>query len=36
MAESEKSARELNDEMLYCSYSVFRAPPARCRRTAPS
>jgi hydrogen peroxide-dependent heme synthase len=26
MAESEKSARELNDELLYCSYSVFRAP----------
>ncbi len=25
MAESEKSARELNDEMLYCSYAVFRA-----------
>jgi len=26
MAESDKSARELNDEILYCSYSVFRAP----------
>ncbi|HEX4430937.1 MAG TPA: hydrogen peroxide-dependent heme synthase [Frankiaceae bacterium] len=26
MAESEKSARELNDEMLYCCYAVFRAP----------
>ena len=25
MAESEKSARELNDELLYCCYSVFRA-----------
>ena len=25
MAESEKSARELNDEMLYCCYAVFRA-----------
>jgi peroxiredoxin len=24
MAESEKSARELNDELLYCCYSVFR------------
>ena len=26
MAESEKSARELNEELLYCLYSVFRAP----------
>jgi hydrogen peroxide-dependent heme synthase len=26
MAESEKSARELNDELLYCCYAVFRAP----------
>jgi chlorite dismutase len=26
MAESSKSARELNDELLYCNYSVFRAP----------
>jgi chlorite dismutase len=26
MAESEKSARELNDELLYCLYAVFRAP----------
>ncbi len=25
MAESEKSARELNDELLYCCYAVFRA-----------
>ena len=25
MAESEKSARELNDEMLYCCYAVFKA-----------
>jgi peroxiredoxin len=35
MAESEKSARELNDEMLYCSYSVFRATgPLPTDRTA--
>ena len=34
MAESEKSARELNDELLYCCYAVFRAPAAAARRTA--
>jgi hydrogen peroxide-dependent heme synthase len=35
MAESEKSARELNDEMLYCSYAVFRASaPLPADRTA--
>ncbi len=28
MAESTKSARELNDELLYCCYAVFRAPTA--------